>query len=66
MKKAKRSAISQRSFLNQSAKAALNTSIAVGFPSIVPGKNTPGMGNTGYDREIIYYQSLELALNNKE
>src|SRR5690554_3464352 len=41
----KRSTVSRKKFLSNSAKAALGTSIALGFPSIVPasvfGKNAP-------------------------
>ncbi|MEI9942990.1 MAG: Gfo/Idh/MocA family oxidoreductase [Chitinophagaceae bacterium] len=43
--KDKRSTVSRREFLNNTAKAALGTTIAMGFPSIVPasvfGKNAP-------------------------
>ncbi|MGK2861054.1 MAG: twin-arginine translocation signal domain-containing protein [Chitinophagaceae bacterium] len=45
MKKKKLSTISRREFLGNSFKTALGTSIALGFPSIVPasvfGKNAP-------------------------
>ena len=45
MKKNKRSTISRREFLNNSAKTAVGTSLAFSFPSIVPasvfGKNAP-------------------------
>jgi predicted dehydrogenase len=45
MKKQKQSTVSRREFLSNSAKAAIGTSIALAFPSIVPasvfGKNAP-------------------------
>src|ERR1044071_1650405 len=44
-KEHKQSSISRRDFLSNTAKAALGTTIAMGFPSIVPasvlGKNAP-------------------------
>jgi predicted dehydrogenase len=46
MKKQKQSTISRREFLRNTTKAALGTSLVLGFPSIVPasvfGKNAPG------------------------
>ena len=42
----KRSAVSRREFLSNSAKATLGTALALGFPSIVPasvfGRTAPG------------------------
>ena len=72
----KRSTVSRREFLSNSAKAAIGTSIALGFPSIVPasvfGKNAPsnlinvasigcGRISTSHDmREITRYAGARI------
>jgi predicted dehydrogenase len=76
MKKRKQSTVSRREFLSNSVKAAAGTSIALGFPYIVPssvfGKNAPsnvinvasigcGRISTGHDmREVARYPGARI------